>query len=135
MAAGPSAIGLAAFAAIKLAGYTAAGAYVNRRAAKHAPKPIVFGAVRTIVGLVAGIGAVFVLESLSIPRGEVVFFAALLPIRMAEWLLVFWMFHRETELWRKHRALAAFLATLWSFVLDVPAIAAAFVVPGGMWIC
>ena len=135
MAGGPTYIGIAAFAAVKLAGYTAAGAWLRRRYAARRPGPLVFGVARTLLGLGVGIAFAASMESIRLPRSEIAYYVALLPVRFGEWLAVLWFFHRRAQPVRGRRWKHAVLGTLWSYVLDLPAIFAAFTVPGGMWIC
>src|SRR6185436_15432866 len=130
----PSILGLAYFTGIKLAGYSAAGAYVNRHEAVSHPRPIVFGVARTAVGLSVGIPYAFTLGRFAITNGEIAFYAGLLPIRFLEWLAILWLFYRsakDRDRWPRYIA----TGIGWSFVLDLPAIAAAFALPGGVWIC
>ena len=96
--------------------------------------PWLVGGVRTVIGLAAGIGAAYVASQLGILRSEVGFYALLAPIRICEWLILFRLFfHRDWD-WSRSLKLAAFGA-VWSYVLDIPAIMAVFVIPGGAWIC
>src|SRR5690349_1865704 len=94
---GPSLLGLTYFAGIKLAGYSAAGAYVNRHEHATRPRPIVFGLARTAIGLGAGIAYVLAVSRMAITRGELTFYFGLLPIRVLEWLAVLWLFYRATS--------------------------------------
>jgi hypothetical protein len=58
----------------------------------------------------------------------------LIPVRLAEWWLLLWLFYdRELQQRRKGWRTVA-LATIWSYALDVPAIVG-FFVTGGVWIC
>jgi hypothetical protein len=129
-------MGLVYFGAVKLAGYTAAAVYLKKRQFPESKvSPWLVGGVRTVLGLVAGVGAVFAAEQLGLIRAEFGFYVLLVPIRMGEWLILLALFFRRPE-WRWSRALKlAAIGTVWSFVLDVPAILAVFVIPGGMWIC
>ena len=64
-----------------------------------------------------------------------VFFGLLIPIRLAEWSLLIHLFF-DRELTQRGRDLRyAARGTFWSFLLDAVGIGAAFVVPGGFWIC
>ena len=62
------------------------------------------------------------------------FLVGLIPFRIFEWYFLIWLFYRMEMERRGYRA-----AILWgvivSFVLDAIGIVAAFVVPGGFWIC
>jgi hypothetical protein len=135
MPAGATTIGLIAFGAVKLAGYTAAAAYLRKALPENRPNIFLVGATRTLIGVAAGIAAVASIELLGDTRADLTFFALLIPVRLAEWLLLIRLFFAKPQwTWKRSLVLAA-LGILWSFLLDIPAIAAAFLVPGGMWIC
>jgi len=134
MPGGPLPLGLAYFAAVKLVGYTAAASFIKRRIPDASASPWLVGGVRTVIGLGAGIGAAYLASRLGILRSEVGFYALLAPIRICEWLILLRLFfHRDWD-WSRSLKLAA-LGTVWSYVLDIPAIMAVFVIPGGAWIC
>ena len=128
-------LGLAAFAAVKLAGYTAAASVIKKQSPGCAASVWVVGGVRTIIGLGAGIGASYIASQLGIYRSEISFYALLAPVRICEWLLLLALFFRGPEREWQHTLMLAVFGTLWSYVLDIPAILAVFVIPGGMWIC
>jgi len=140
MPGGLGAIGFVAFGGVKLAGYTGAGAVLNRYLQPLPERPSILkvGATRTGIGLVAGVSyglatalvANFVDEKL----GLVLFFALLIPLRLVEWLILLRLFFWDAVS-RKIPWKWMALGTGWSFVLDAIAIGCAFVVPGGIWIC
>jgi len=135
MPAGPETLGLVYFAAVKFAGYTAAASFIKRRIPASTTSAWLVGGVRTVIGIAAGLGAVYACSRLGIIRSEISFYALLAPIRIGEWLLLLALFFRRPEWdWPRALKLAAF-GTIWSYVLDIPAIAAVFVIPGGAWIC
>jgi hypothetical protein len=135
MPGGPEPLGLIYFAAVKFAGYTAAGSFIKRQFAEPSVSPWLVGAVRTGIGLAAGFGAVFAASRLGILRSEAGFYALLAPIRICEWLLLLGLFFRRPD-WQWPQSLKlAVLGTVWSYVLDIPAVAAMFAIPGGAWIC
>src|SRR5262245_31067135 len=136
MAVAPAPLGLAYFAAVKLCGYAAAGVYLKRRYASKRPvSPWVVGVVRTVIGLFVGMGAMALASRLSIDRAEVLFYLLLAPLRVGEWLLLLAiLFERPWSSWPRALKFAV-LGSLWSYFLDVPAIVAAFSLPGGVWIC
>jgi hypothetical protein len=135
LAGAPTFIGIAAFAAVKLAGYSAAGAWFRRAYGARHPHPIVLGIARTVLGMVVGISFAASMESLGVLRNMALYFLLLLPVRLAEWLATLWVFYRREQPLRGRRWKHAAVASAWSYLLDLPAIFAAFVVPGGMWIC
>jgi hypothetical protein len=135
MAAGPATLGLVYFTAVKFAGYTAAAAFIKRRIPSTTKSAWLIGGVRTAIGIGVGLGAVYAFSRLGIIRSEISFYALLAPIRICEWLLLLALFFRRPE-WDWPRSLKlAGLGAVWSYVLDVPAILAVFVIPGGAWIC
>jgi hypothetical protein len=135
MPAGPAPLGLVYFATIKLVGYTAAASFIKRRLPESSASPWFVGGVRTVIGLVAGFGAVLAASKLGILRSEAGFYLLLAPIRICEWLLLLGLFYRRPD-WEWARSFKLAVAgTLWSYLLDIPAVAAIFVIPGGAWIC
>ena len=135
MPAGPAALGLVYFGAVKLVGYTAAASFIRRQIPGSTAPPWLVGGVRTVIGLGAGTGAIYVASKLGIVRSEIGFYALLAPIRICEWLLLLGLFFRQPSWeWPCSFRLAA-LGALWSYALDIPAIFAVFAIPGGAWIC
>lgn len=138
--------GLAYFALIKLAGYTAAGWALNwlyggtahrspvvfadqiaeqviRKPVAYA-NPILFGVVRTVLGLLGGLAVCFF--GTVIYGDDRLFYIILAPVRYAEWLLVIWWFYGRVSpgIWRLTGY--SLLGALWSCLLDIPAIPALF---------
>jgi hypothetical protein len=139
---GPAPLGFAYFAGVKFVGYSAA-ALVLRRAYKKPANALKVGLARTGIGLVAGtlFGGASILISSHLQNnwpGWVtlpIFFSFLIPIRLAEWSLLIHFFFDRGLIQRDKLLDFAALGSLWSFVLDAVGIVAAFVVPGGFWIC
>jgi hypothetical protein len=125
------------FGAIKFAGYSLAARFISRRYARNDRNAYAVGGTRTLIGMVAGalyFGLLSVLPQQAVATGGLLFLAGLLPMRIAEWWLLVWLFYdRKLEQGRLGWRVVA-LATCWSFVLDIPAIAGAFFT-GGFWIC
>ena len=133
---GPEPLGVVYFTGVKLAGYSMAGAYLRKRLAAQRPPAIVFGLARTMIGLAVGIAFASSLAALNIRNTEVSFYAVLLPVRMAERLLVIWLFFgRPAPLPGRVILKYSLIGSVWSYLLDIPAIMAIFVLPGGAWIC
>jgi len=145
MAGAPTPAGFLYFTAVKAVGYTAASVvlkygYGAWRAAK--PRIWALGLTRTGIGLVAGglYGGLWILALNKFDKfaGEgsaVLFYVFLLPIRLAEWILLIWLFldrglHERGRMWQY----AAF-GTICSYALDAVGVGAAFVLPGGFWVC
>ena len=135
MPGGGTILGIGYFAAVKLAGYSAAGVFINRREKVQHPHPVLFGSARTVLGVAAGMSYAFTLGSFSVSNQEIVFYAGLIPLRIVEWLLLLWLFYRNTPGTRRRWVWYIALGVIWSYVLDLPAVFAAFTLPGGFWIC
>jgi hypothetical protein len=137
---GPAPLGFAYFSAIKLAGYTAAAWYFKRNYQRPDSSIWKFGAARTALGIAAGLsyGAAwwfFAGRFHLIPDSGSLFLALLFPIRLGEWSLILWLFFERNSTQRGHLVRNSLLGTVWSYVLDAIGISAAFVIPGGIWIC
>jgi hypothetical protein len=143
MPAGPAPLGFAYFAGVKAAGYTAASAILkNGYGFRGSPTPRLWsvGLTRTGIGIGAGLlyGAIWIFGiSRFIPNDTygIRYLAFLLPIRLAEWCLLIWIFfdrglHDRLRMWKY-----AALGTVCSYVLDVIGVGAALVLPGGIWVC
>ena len=135
MAMGGDALGLLYFGAIKFAGYTAMAAVLRRHYPGSTAASWRVGLVRTLIGLVAGMGVMLLAEPLQVIPASIGFYVLLLPVRLGEWLLLLERFYERPE-WRWKRAFGwASIGYVWSCLLDVPALAALFLLPGGIWIC
>lgn len=134
MPGGGTLLGLGYFAGIKLAGYSLAGVYLNRQYQTSKPRPLLFGAARTAIGIGVGVAYVGAANLFELHRGEVIWLLLLVPVRLGEWLLAIWLFFDRARASPLRMRLAA-KGVIWSFVLDLPALFAAFSLPGGMWIC
>lgn len=132
---GGSVLGAVYFTGVKLAGYSAAGAYLNRRAARHSPAPLVFGSVPTAVGVAVGVTYGYALSTFAVTNTELVFYAGLIPVRVFDWGGVIRLFYPPRSPVGENRTLYAAQGIGWSYFLDLPAVLAAFAIPGGFWVC
>ena len=142
MPAGPGAMGFVYFAAVKAVGYTAASIVLKKGfGLRQVPKPSIWtlGLTRTGIGIGAGVvyGAlwIFGLDKFVGDTSGVLYYAFLLPIRLAEWVFLIWLLldrslHDRARMWKY----AAF-GTICSYALDAVGVGAAFVLPSGMWVC
>ena len=145
MAFGPEPLGFAYFAAVKLVGYSAYAAILNRtetisQASCRIPAPWKSGLVRTGIGVAVGtaVGLSFWkllpsggwLEA----HGGAVFLWGLVPVRVLEWYSFFWLLYRNCHLRGSNIAVFIVLGIVTSFLLDVVGMFTMFGL-GGVWIC
>jgi hypothetical protein len=144
---GPGLGGFAYFAGAKFPGYSAFAHLLRKRfddTDKTPWRTLKLGGTLTLIGIGAGVcyGLVIGLAGQAMSEvkqaqwlGYVLFFGGLLPVRLAEWYWLLRIAFKERV--RRHpetpRSLA--LGTLVSYGLDAIGVAAAFVLPGGMWVC
>ncbi len=145
MPGGPTEVGFAVFAAVKLAGYVGAARALKwgYPASRHGVLKV--GAARTAIGVVAGLtyGAlwIWVLEKALIPGVSemtmlsIYYFALLLPLRVAEWAFTIWLFFDRHFQDKRKLMKWITLGIACSYLLDAVGLFSAFVVPGGFWIC
>lgn len=127
-------LGPVAFAAIKVAGYSAAAVVISKAYNRHNLNPLVVGAARTAIGLVFGALVVLLLVAFLGPAGGLLFLVGLVPVRIVEWWLLVWLFYDRPLANRRLGWKVALGGTAWSFFLDIPSIAGLIVV-GDFWIC
>lgn len=142
MPGGPTPAGLLCFTAIEAPGYTAASVVLKSGyGLRGAPKPRTWAVGLTRTGIGPAAGALYgglrilALNKLSGEGSEALFYVLLLPIRLAEWIRLIWLFldrglHERVRMWKY----AAF-GTICSYALDAIGVGAAFVLPGGFWVC
>jgi hypothetical protein len=66
--------------------------------------------------------------------GFVAYYLVLIPVRLLEWWIIILIFYDRRVQTRAKDWRYAGLGTVWSYVLDVPALIG-LVATGGMWIC
>jgi len=145
MAGAPTATGFVYFAGVKAIGYTAASFVFKRGYRALAPVKaniLTVGLTRTGIGLLAGLtyGGLWILSANQMHAQEseklfLYYYSFLLPVRLVEWTFLIWIFfdrglHDRSRLWKY----VAF-GTICSYVLDAIGVGAAFVLPGGIWVC
>lgn len=139
------AIGYASFCAIKFAGYTLAARFISKSYGRPDIGALRVGATRTLIGMIAGaayFGLWWVAQRYAMrPPGvspnqsaPLLYMAGLLPIRVAEWWLLIWIFYDRELTQRAKGWRTVGLGTVWSYILDAPAIAG-FLVTAGFWVC
>lgn len=131
-AGGPTVVGYLVFVLVKLVGYSLAALFYRRRWGESRWPTWMLGPARTLVGVVAGWLVVLAIASLA-RESLALFLVVLLPVRVGEWwavLRAFFPTFRGRRAW-----VDVTLGIALSYVLDAVAIAAAFAVPGGFWVC
>ena len=142
MPGGPSVVGFVAFTGVKFGGYVVA-AVALKKAFRSDSSPWKVGLARTLIGLGVGVTFgltyAFLMESLahrwSDSLSAVAFFGPLIPIRLAEWALLIHIFFDRGLVQRAKDLKYASIGAAWSFLLDAAGVAAALVIPGGIWVC
>jgi hypothetical protein len=127
--------GYLAFSAVKLAGYSLAGWYLNRRYSNATAHFALVGITRTVIGMVFGAALAFLAFFPLAWFGSVgilVYIFGLIPVRLIEWWIIILIFYdRSMQSMSKDHAA---LGTVWSFALDIPALIG-LVATAGFWIC
>ena len=135
MPGGPTIVGVTAFGAVKVAGYLTAGYVLKRRYKQPSVNALGFGLARTALGIFAGVTFASLALSVGIPNMVIGFYLLLAPVRFGEWFLAIWAFFEVGHLEFKRLVINSIFGSLWSYVLDLPAMLSLFLVPGGFWIC
>ena len=143
MPAGPGIGGFFYFVGIKAAGYSAAALFIKDLYSPDAPKPTVVsvGLTRTAIGIGAGVayGGLWMLLGDKLQLSDTVsgflFFGLLIPIRFVEWGALVKIYFDPNLSLRKQLWKVLIGGTIWSYCLDGIGVLAAFVLPGGMWVC
>lgn len=120
----------AAMAGVKFVGYSLAGLYLNRLCQEVKHNFLVVGAGRTLLGILFGI-CVGIVGFWALDLAIYIFLLALIPVRLLEWWITIRVFYGQDAI-NVPRYIA--LGTVWSFVLDIPAVMG-FIATGGLWIC
>jgi hypothetical protein len=136
----PSPAGALPFVGIKLAGYTAFAAYLNRRyagldfpraeAARRLPNPLTTGFGRTMIGLAGGVSYGLILAMMPLELPTLAVFLALAPLRACEWALVIWFLYDRGVSHRDVLVKSSLQGMGVSYLLDVPAFGIWMLLPG-----
>lgn len=144
---GPGPFGIVPFAGVKFLGYSAAGLVLERAYPSPAAEPellvlrerprgpFLFGAVRTLLGIVAGASYAGAWYLAGAQPTLPAWLLLLLPVRLLEWSVVIWWFFDRRMKHPARLAKHSFYGALWSYALDVPALLAVWVTPGAIWVC
>ena len=125
-----------AFTGIKFVGYSLAGLYLNKSYPDSTAIFLTVGITRTIIGIVFGtILAMFSFPFVFVSGiGLVIYVVGLIPVRLLEWFLIIRFFYDKNLEDKRKMWWNMFLGTVWSFLLDIPALIGLFVI-GDFWIC
>ena len=128
--------GYVAFGAVKFGGYTLAAWRLNHSYPTEVRNVAAVGGTRTGIGMVIGtVLGFFVLPLvLTGELGFVAYYLLLIPVRLFEWWMILLIFYDRRLQTRAKDWRNASLGTVWSYVLDVPALIG-LLATGGMWIC
>lgn len=126
------AVGL--YATVKIAGYSLAGKRLNALFNSTELNPFLFGAARTLIGVVVGPLLLTLLGAFFHGR-DYIYFVALVPVRFGEWTYMLHAVYSKAGFKILTHWKQIFMCIAWSFVLDAPAIMLMFSIPGGFWIC
>lgn len=142
---GPELGGFAYFAGTKFLGYSAFAHVLRKKFSDSGEGPkrtFQIGGLRTLIGVGAGIsyGALMGLawEKVSATHealGWILFFGGMLPLRFGEWYWLLRLAFKDKIRGHPQTMPSLALGTLVSYGLDAIGVAAAFVLPGGMWVC
>lgn len=140
---GPAPAGFLYFVGVKFAGYSGCAHLLRAKLyddleSGGTTRTLKIGGARTGIGIVAGIAYGFLALSTGWFRGNAgagLYLLGLLPVRIAEWWLLLWLFFGKQIRDDGNLFWGVTIGIAVSYVLDAIGIAAAFVLPGGMWVC
>jgi hypothetical protein len=130
------ALGYLTFVGVKFAGYSIAGRMLSVHYNALERKSLVVGLTRTVIGMAAGVAYVvsWAVIGRMIEGVDASFLIGLLPVRIAEWWLLLWIFYRKSIRGSVKDWGIVGAATVWSYILDIPAVLG-FLATAGVWIC
>ena len=140
---GPAPFGIVPFTAVKLAGYSAAGAFFSKQHRNRMDpgheipqvSAVVFGGAPTFLGLAAGAAYAGAWYLSGLEPTTITWLVFLFPVRLLEWGLTLWWFYDRRMAHRRLWMTQTVVGAAWSYCLDVPALLAVWVTPGAMWVC
>jgi hypothetical protein len=127
---------------VKFLGYTAYSHFLRNKVfddAKNGGPARTFkiGGTRTLIGLACGLVVGTLASSVQFydrDSATRIYLLGLLPIGIAEWWLLLWLFFRA-RLSGRNVTRGITLGIVVSYLLDAIGILAALVIPGGNWVC
>ena len=118
-------IGYIVFCMVKFVGYSFAGLLLSESYRRSDRNSWAVGGTRTLIGMGASAAYYGLFNLLSIPEGALPWIG-LIPVRLAEWWLLLWMFYDRPLQQRPKGWRCVSFGTFWSYLLDLPAIVATF---------
>lgn len=131
------AVGYMAFCTVKFAGYSLAARILSNSYNLVGRSSLMIGGVRTLIGMAVGaayFGTWYLIANAGGSEAGLIYFAGLLPVRIGEWWLIIWLFYDRERNQRSKDWRAVGLGTLWSYMLDAPALIG-FLITGGFSVC
>ena len=143
---GPSIGGFLYFTGVKFAGYSVFTHFLRKKwndvPERGLSRTFAIGGIRTFIGVAVGISYWALLAWLATlvstnveARWSALFMIGLLPVRLAEWYWLVRIVFGKRVRGSPNITWSLVWGTIVSYVLDAIGIAAAFVIPGGMWVC
>ena len=130
------AVGYLTFCAVKFAGYSLAARFLSHSYKRTDRNASVVGGARTLIGMAAGFAYYKAMDLIPAVIGNsyTAYLAGLIPVRLAEWWLLLWLFYDRQFQQKPKDWKMVILGTFWSFLLDVPAVIG-LIATGGLWVC
>src|SRR5438552_3124480 len=88
-------VGYIAFCAVKFAGYSLAARVISQTYQRRDRKAFTVGGVRTLIGMAVGAACFGIWSCIpgAADAGGVGYLLGLIPVRIAEWWLLLWLFY------------------------------------------
>lgn len=135
----PGIPGIAVFAGIKFAGYTAAAFALRKIQPTISASVLKIAGLRTGLGVVLGIPAtmmgVFLVSAANPKASDIQLYVVLAIVRIFVWALLLFSLTKVTEASRGRLWTYALVGSVWSCVLDWPAYQLMSIAPGQIPVC
>lgn len=133
---GGTIIGFGAFIGVKLVGYSlfCRGLLRDSRQPSSPRSAWLIGGARTLMGIAFGVAYGLTIQTTGSDNAPL-FYLGLLPVRAIEWALLVRLFFPARSFGDPDTWIWIAQGIVVSYALDFVAVFAAFVAPGGIWIC